>query len=179
MKGFALRGSGDRWNDTISLLNMHLHPVTAKNEVTGVPEPSRPDRTNAYKFFFSKIAEYILTFKCRFAIGDLSIAFYRFIPELRARGFQVQLAGWNCYQFIPEIRARTVRSDSCGIWVTGTHQGVKLCMDCRVFGYNEPGYPDHTCALKSELFSCLSRQNNSKGHINRICSLMNNRSDFL
>ena len=119
------------------MLNMHLYPVTATGDVTAVPESGRTVRAHAYKRFFDKIAEYILTFECRFAIGDLNMAFYCFIPELRARGFQVQLAGWNCHQLLHEVEARTVRSDSCGIWVIGTHQGVKLCMDCRVFGYIE------------------------------------------
>ena len=86
MKYIKLRGSGATWNDTISLLNMHLHPVTATREVTAVPESGHQGLAHAYKVLFDKIAEYILTFKCRFAIGDLSMAFYCFTPELRARG---------------------------------------------------------------------------------------------
>ena len=50
MKYVKLRGSGETWDDTISLLNMHLHPVTATGEVAAVPESGHQGRAHAYKF---------------------------------------------------------------------------------------------------------------------------------
>ena len=93
-----LRGSGDHVEDSTSILNCHFNSVTAKKAVSQVRgSPKGPEK--AYKQFFDKIADYTVEYKCRIIAGDLNMAFFALIPELRARGFQITLAGWHCCQF--------------------------------------------------------------------------------
>ena len=149
MKYFKLLGSGGS-KETITFLNIHLHDVTSKQETVARGGSARYGAP-AYKNCFDKIARYILDYKCRFAMGDLGKVFFAFAPELRARGFSVQLAGWHCHTVQGEGKNR---SDSVGIWVIGPHQGVRLVWDCKELRYPRPVLPTSgTCSrvLLSEL----------------------------
>ena len=88
------------------------------------------------------MAEFRPTFLC----GDFNMALFSVIPELRARGFQINLAAWYCWQMNYEA---TVRADSCGIFRIGPCQGVRLCFDASAFGLQFP--MRETCSMVMEI----------------------------
>ena len=70
-------------------------------------------------------------------MGDLSMSLFAFVPELRARGFNAQLAGWHDHKVYTEYWPR---SDSVGIWVIGPHQGVRLVWNSKELTFPPPTF---------------------------------------
>ena len=122
-------GDGDEAEglDEIKIANVHLHFRTAKRDLQG--------GSAAYKRFWDLLARYLVEFRPSFLCGDFNMALFCVVPELRARGFAVNVAAWYCWQNIHEAN---VRVDSCGIFRIGPCQGIRMCFDSSVFGLTPP-----------------------------------------
>ena len=87
MRYFKIRGSGEDGSDCkdeITIVNVHLHCMTAKGDVS--------NGAHSKKLFWDELAQTIVEFGARFLCGDFNMALRSVIPELRARGFQINLA---------------------------------------------------------------------------------------
>mgnify|MGYP002054393401 CR=1 FL=1 len=83
------RGSGegrsdDQMIDELRLTNVHLNYKTARKGLHAGGE--------AYKRFWALLAKYLAEFRPRILCGDFNMALFLVVPELRARGFHVDLA---------------------------------------------------------------------------------------
>ena len=137
------RGGGDDEEDDsldqLRVANVHLHFRTAKKELRS--------GATAWKRFWDLLARYMNEFCPTFLCGDFNMALFSVVPELRARGFQVNLAAWYCWQndLDPNVRA-----DSCAIFRIGPSQGIRLCFDASVFGFKSPTLPAN-CSMMMEI----------------------------
>ena len=75
------------------------------------------------------------------------MALYAVVPELRARGFQINMAAWYCWK---DNQQAVTRSDSCGIFRIGPCQGIRMCFDASVFNLEQPVLP-HECRLMEKV----------------------------
>ena len=137
------RGGGDDGEsdnlDKVRIANVHLHFRTARRDLQS--------GGMAYKRFWDLLARYMAEFSPSFLCGDVNMALFNVIPELRARGFQVNLAAWYCWQNDLE---QHVRADSCGIFRIGPCQGIRLCFDASTFGIESPTMPAN-CPMMMEI----------------------------
>ena len=113
MRNFRISGSGDSISDILPVASVHMHACTAKK---GTKAPKQ-----VYKMFWDLLASYLLEYGVRLLAGDFNMSLLCVIAELRARGFQINLAAW--YPFYM-IKQKEMRVDSCGIFVIGPWQGV-------------------------------------------------------
>ena len=97
---------------------------------------------HAYNSFLDELARSMAQFQPRFLCSDFSMALYAVVPELRARGFQINMAAWYCWKDPLAV----TKSDSCGIFRIGPCQGIRMCFDASAFGYEQPVLP-HQCRL--------------------------------
>ena len=125
-RGSGEDGFGDQDADEFRLANVHLHFRTAKRDLQGGGA--------AYKRFWDVLARHLAEFRPAVLCGDFNMALFAVVPELRARGFQINLAAWYCWQQEYEIK---VRADSCGIFRLGPLSGVRLCYGISAFGKEE------------------------------------------
>ena len=91
MRFFRIRGGGGDGNeaedlDELKIANVHMHFRTAKRELQG--------GGMAYKRFWDLLAIYMAEFRPAFLCGDFNMALFSVVPELRARGFHINLAAW-------------------------------------------------------------------------------------
>ena len=86
MRNFRIRGSGDSVSDILPVDNVHMHSRTAKKETKNAKEVT--------KGFWDLLASYLLKYGVRLLAGDFNMSFLSVIAELRARGFQINLAAW-------------------------------------------------------------------------------------
>ena len=89
----------------------------------------------ALKAFYDGLAQYVLRFGARLMVGDFNMAFFSVIAEMRARGFQISLAGWYPFRLHNESE---VRADSCGMFCIGPWKGIKIVFHQVVFGMYAP-----------------------------------------
>jgi hypothetical protein len=127
MANFRIRGSGDKVSDVLNVANVHMHSRTAKKDTKSPHEVT--------KRFWDLLASYLLRFEVRIMAGDFNMSLFCVIPELRARGFQINLAAW--YPFHMK-RQGDMFVDSCGVFVIGPWQGVRLIYDCSLFDIDAP-----------------------------------------
>ena len=144
MRYFKLRGGGEDEDegtaiDEITICNAHLNHMTAKRDLK--------EGAKAYKRFWDLLAKYLVSYGPRYLCGDFNMALFSVVPELRARGFQINLAAWYCWQQKHEDHAR---SDSCAIFRLGPCQGIKMCFDASVFNLNPPALPPN-CSMVMEI----------------------------
>ena len=66
------------------------------------------------------------------------MAFFAVVPELRARGFQINMVAFYCWKDNPQA---VTKSDSCGIFRVGPCQGIRMCFDASVFNIEQPELP--------------------------------------
>ena len=109
MRYFKIRGGGEDEDegtatDEITIFSAHMNYRTAKRDLK--------DGSKAHTRFWDVLARYLAAFSPRYLCGDFNMALFSVVPELRARGFQINLAAWYCWQNAYESRAR---SDSCAI----------------------------------------------------------------
>ena len=97
--------------------------------------------------FWDVLAAFLVKCGCRYLCGDFNMALFCVVPELRARGFQINLAAWYCWQNHLEQR---VRADSCGISRLGPCQAVRMCFDASAFGLTSPTLPSN-CSMAMEI----------------------------
>ena len=79
--------------------------------------------TDHYKMFFDELASGIIEYKSRLVGAEMDAAFWSFIPEMRARGVQVDLAAWSPCMLGGEPAAK---SDSVGIFIIGPCEAIRL-----------------------------------------------------
>ena len=87
------------------------------------------------KRFWDTLAKYVLKYGVRFLAGDFNMSLFCVVPEMRARGFQINLAAW--YPFYMGHQEEMF-VDSCGVFVIGPWQGVRLCYDCSLLDIVAP-----------------------------------------
>ena len=109
-----IRGGGA----TVVIMTVHFNAMTAKKAIN--------EGATAFKGFFDDLAMNIIIDEVRFLTGDFSMALWHVIVELRARGFQANLAAWYPWRLESES---CVRMDSCCIVVIGPCRGAKLLYD--------------------------------------------------
>ena len=91
MRHARTRGGGeDASLDEVRIANVHMHFRTAKRDIQAGGA--------AYKRFWDLLAKYMAEFRPNFLCGDFNMALFSVIPELRARGFQINLAAWYCWK---------------------------------------------------------------------------------
>ena len=144
MRYFRIRGGGadgdeDEECDEIKIANAHLNFRTAKRDLQG--------GAIAYKRFWDLLAQYMATWRPTVLCGDFNMALFAVVPELRARGFEINLAAWYCWQNDYEEH---VRADSCGIFRIGPCQGIRMCFDASVFGLQSANLPAN-CSMVMEI----------------------------
>ena len=143
MRFWRPRGSGEADSDPqdfdeVRLANVHLHCLTAKKELDG--------GGRAYKTFWDVLARYLAEFRPRILCGDFNMALFLVVPELRARGFQINMAAW--YPWKQEHETGN-RADSCGIFRLGPCEGIRMCYGISAFGFEEPDLPAN-CSMMME-----------------------------
>ena len=74
------------------------------------------------------------------------MALFEVVPQLRARGIQINLAAWYCWKNHLE---QHVRADSCAIFRLGPCQGIRMCFDASAFGLTSPTLPSN-CSMVME-----------------------------
>ena len=141
--GGDLRGGGEDEHeaediDEITICNAHLHCRTAKKDLK--------EGASAFRRFWDTLAKYLVSYGPRYLCGDFNMALFAVVPELRARGFQINLAAWYCWQTHLE---QEVRADSCAIFRLGPCQGIRMCFDASAFGFTPPELPSN-CSMVME-----------------------------
>ena len=119
MKNFRISGAGHSKPDILPVANVHMHCRTAKKQTKA--------GADTYKRFWDLLANYVLQYGVRIMAGDFNMSFLCVVAEMRARGFQINLAAW--YPFYMGYQEEMF-VDSCGVFVIGPWQGVRLCYDC-------------------------------------------------
>ena len=67
--------------------------------------------------------EGIIEFQSRLVVAEMNAAFWSFIPEMRARGVQVNLAAWSSCILGGE---QTANTDSVGIFIIGPYEAIRV-----------------------------------------------------
>lgn len=109
--------------EELVVVNVHLHYMTAKKEVSNGAE--------ALSKFWDELAAYLVEFRGRILAGDFNMALWLVIPELRLRGLQVNLAAWYPWRAPFET---TTRIDSTAIFIVGPVNGIRKCFDASALG---------------------------------------------
>ena len=140
MRFWTPRGSGEDDSDDHELrfANVHLHFKTARKGLLAGGQ--------SYKRFWDLLARYLAEFRPRILCGDFNMALFLVVPELRARGFQINLAAW--YPWMQQHET-SVRADSCGIFRLGPCEGVRMCYGISALGLEGPDLPAN-CAMVME-----------------------------
>ena len=127
MKNFRIRGSGDSLSDILPVANVHMNAMTAKK---GTQNPKETT-----KRFWDLLARYLLQYGVRLMAGDFNMSFLCVVAEMRARGFQINLAAWYPFYMTHQ---EEMFVDSCGVFFIGPWQGVRLIYDCSLFDIDPP-----------------------------------------
>ena len=127
MKNFRIRGSGEILSDILTVANVHMHCRTAKK---GTKDPQATT-----KRFWDLLASYLLRYGVRLMAGDFNMSFLCVVAEMRARGFQINLAAWYPFYMTHQ---KEMMVDSCGVFVIGPWKGVRLNYDCSLFNIVAP-----------------------------------------
>ena len=143
MRFWRTRGSGEADSDDqdfgeLRVANVHLHPKTAKKGLQAGGD--------SYRRFWDLLARYLAELRPRILCGDFNMALFLVVPELRARGFQINLAAWYPWQ---QQHERFVRADSCGIFRIGPCEGVRMCYGLSALGLEGPDLPAN-CSMVME-----------------------------
>ena len=108
----TIHGGGVQ-KDELVVMTIHLHHATAKKDVS--------DGSRSFREFWDLVARYIMEFAVRLLTGDFNMALWFAVVELRARGFQANLAAWYPWKKSDEAE---IRMDSCAIIVIGPAVGL-------------------------------------------------------
>ena len=124
MKHFIIRGGGAEDIDDVTICNVHLHHMTAKRALE--------EGSGAYHDFFDQLAKHLAYYEPRFLCGVFHKAVFCVVPELRARGFIVSVAAWQCWQ---NTSVERLTVDDSAIFRIGPCKGIRMCFDASVFGF--------------------------------------------
>ena len=106
---------GDTVSDEIGIAVAHMHSECASKRNT--------NERAFYKAFWDKLAQGILMCYSRVLCMDASTALWCVVPELRARGFMVSMAGFCPFY---EHMDQHAKVDSLGIFVIGPANGIRM-----------------------------------------------------
>ena len=131
MKDFRLRGGGAHSNedgniDEIRIVNVHLNHATSMGRLR-----------SGYNKFWDELAKYCVVFRPRFLCGDFGAALFNVAPEMRVRGFQINLAAWQCWRNC-RCEDEGVMVEDIGIFRLGPCDAIQLCYHSNVFGFSAP-----------------------------------------
>ena len=84
------------------------------------------------------MCSYIVKYKVRFLVGDFNLALWVVIPEMRARGMQINLLAWQPWKVEGAESGTSVRCDTCGIFAIGGITSIKWSFDCSVLDVCAP-----------------------------------------
>ena len=73
--------------DTLTLATVHLHHMTAKK---GLKNRTAEQLAS----FWDELADAINYYSVRVVCGDFNMSLFAVVPQLRARGVMIQIAGW-------------------------------------------------------------------------------------
>ena len=129
MKDFRLRGGGAHSNedaniDEIKIVNVHLSHVTSQGRLR-----------KGYNRFWDELAKYCAVFRPRFLCGEFGAALFNVAPQMRVRGFQINLAAWQCWR---RCEDEGVMVGDTGIFRLGPCDAIQLCYHSNVFGFSAP-----------------------------------------
>ena len=93
-------------SDILTVASVHMHSRTAKKDTNAKKE--------VYDGFWDLLAQYIVRFGVRLMGGDFYMSLFCVVPQLRARGFQINLAAF--YPFWMEAQDE-MYTDSCGVFL--------------------------------------------------------------
>ena len=102
-------GSCDDQEDTLTLATVHLHHMTAKK---GLKQRSA-ERLSS---FWDALADAINYYSVRVVSGDFNMSLFAVVPQLRARGVMIHMAGWYPWQPVGPVDPKF---DSMGIFWVG------------------------------------------------------------
>ena len=100
-----------------------------------------------YKSFWDDLASRLVQFGARLLVGDFNMSLWCVVVELRARGFQINLAAW--YPFYMVVQEEMM-VDSIGMFCIGPWQGIKLIYDCSLFEVPPPPRSDNNSMVMEE-----------------------------
>ena len=129
MKDFRLRGGGAHSNedgniDEITIVNAHLNHATSMGRLR-----------SGYNKFWDELAKYCAVFRPRFLCGEFGAALFNVAPQMRVRGFQINLAAWQCWR---RCEDEGVMVGDTGIFRLGPCDAIQLCYHSNVFGFSAP-----------------------------------------
>ena len=113
-RGRGVDGDDAEDIDEIKIANAHMNFRTSTRELGAA----------SYKRFGDLLAQHMAEFRPSFLCGDFNMALFCVIPELRARGFQINLAARYCWQKEEETLERA--GGSCAIFRIGLCQGIRM-----------------------------------------------------
>ena len=140
MKYFRIRGRGDSMSDILTIANVHMSARTAKKDLKGAAV--------AYKSFWDELATRLVQYGPRLLIGDFNMSLWCVVVELRARGFQINLAVW--YPFYMDLQEE-MRVGSVVIFCIGPWQGVRLIYGCSLLEIPAPPRGDGDSMVMEEI----------------------------
>ena len=145
MRHVRLRGGGGDGDeaeglDEMKIASAHLHYGTAKRDLHG--------GAKAYRVFWDTLAQYLAQLRPSYLCGDFNMALLSVVLELRARGFQINLAARYRWQYRLK---KNVRADSCGILRIGPCQVIRTCFNASALGLESPTLPANCSMLMETL----------------------------
>jgi hypothetical protein len=127
--------------------------MTAKGDVS--------NGSRSRKDWWDELAQIIVEFGARFLCGDFNMGLFSVIPELRARGFQINLAAWYCWQQNLETH---VRADSCGMFFIGPCQGIRICLCPSLCGISVDPRPEKCSMVMETICNSEGKQTQQRPH---------------
>ena len=129
MKDFRLRGGGAHSNedgniDEIKIVNVHFSHVTSQGRLR-----------KGYNKFWDELAKYCAVFRPRLLCGEFGAALFNVAPQMRVRGFQINLAAWQGWR---RCEDEGVMVGDSGIFRLGPCDAIQLCYHSNVFGFSAP-----------------------------------------
>ena len=152
IRGGGADGDEDGEIYEITICNVHLNHKTS----TGML---------GYNNFWDQLAKYLCMFRPRFLCGDFGSALFNVVPELRARGFQINLAAWHCWVNSGDVDQ--VMMDDEAIFRLGPCKGIRMCFDASVFGFTSPAF-----GMATGNFSVVMETENESGQRQHNGSIM-------
>ena len=86
-----------------------------------------------FNLFFDKLARACIAYEVRILCLDANMALFQIVPEMRVRGFQINLAAW--FPWKHELAAGQYQTmvDSTAVFILGPTCGIRMPLSCDVF----------------------------------------------
>ena len=114
----------------------------------GQQQKQTKEAATVYKSFWDNLASRLVQFGARLLVGDFNMSLWCVVVELRARGFQINLAAW--YPFYMAVQTEMM-VDSIGMFCIGPWQGIKLIYYCSILKVLPPPRSDNNSMGMEEI----------------------------